>query len=123
VPSFGFEDGVSQPLLAGINTDAEIAKDQAMKSAQAVITVTANPPETTVDKSKVDPSVRPPWMIDGSFLVFRKLEQDVAGFNDLVSKKFSQVNCLNAEHCGAKIMGRWKSGTCHQRSTASFPCG
>ena len=58
-----------------------------MKSALEVITVTATPPETTPVPPSPDPTVRFKWMIEGIFLVFRKLEQNVAGFNDLVNQE------------------------------------
>ena len=45
-------------------------------------------------------------MVEGSFLVFRKLEEDVQAFRDLIDT-FAYGNCVNAEHFGAKLMGRW----------------
>lgn len=56
--------------------------------------------------------VRPDWMYNGSFLIFRKLEQDVKAFETL-TKKFNTMNCENEEHMGAKLMGRWQSGEFH----------
>ena len=107
--SFGFEDGVSQPLLKGIDK-IPTGTTFSMETPQKIITV-------------VDPTTvgRPDWMADGSFLVFRKLEQDVAGFNTLVGRdpktgqdlttvNFTALGCKNSDHLGAKLMGRWKSG-------------
>ena len=79
-----------------------------MQTNQNIITVTSKPPGTQ-DGIEADPKGRPAWMINGSFLAFRKLEQDVQGWNDLV-KRFADANCKDEEHCGAKLMGRWRNG-------------
>ena len=57
-------------------------------------------------------TTRPVWMNDGSFLVFRKLHQDVFKFDALVAKASSlgDDTTKSAEKLGAKLMGRWKSG-------------
>ncbi|KAK4696204.1 hypothetical protein P7C71_g1673, partial [Lecanoromycetidae sp. Uapishka_2] len=105
---FGFRDGISQPLLKGINSDKALEDDKYMETDQNIITVSKNPPGTQ-DGIKADPKRRPDWMVDGSFLAFRKLEQDVQGWINLVNK-FELAGCGSADHCGAKLMGRWKSG-------------
>lgn len=103
--SFGFEDGISQPLLDEIDEKSpteiaskNIAPNINMRTAQNVITV-------------VDPKAknRPLWMQDGSFLVFRKLEQDVGAFRELIQKGFQNPS-LSSAQLGAKLMGRWPSG-------------
>ena len=109
--SFGFEDGVSQPLLKGINTEAELAADSSMQTERSVIIVTKDLPSPQPDVVPVpNPKARPSWMIDGSFLVFRKLAQDVDAFNKLTDKNFKSAGCTSADQFGAKLMGRWKSG-------------
>lgn len=80
-----------------------------MQTRQNIVTVAAIPPPPQPTLSGVDPQKRPAWMVEGSFLVFRKLEQNVQGFIDLTNK-FASGACANADHCGAKLMGRWKSG-------------
>ena len=106
--SFGFRDGLSQPLLKGINSPEKLKKDPYMQTDQNIITITSNPPGTQ-DGIEAYPKDRPAWMVNGSFLAFRKLEQDVQKWIDLVNK-FADAGCKNADHCGAKLMGRWKSG-------------
>lgn len=46
---------------------------------------------------------------NGSYLVFRKLKQDVAGFRRYFQEKFSSTQ--EGELMAAKVMGRWPSGT------------
>ncbi|KAL8709808.1 MAG: hypothetical protein Q9225_007397 [Loekoesia sp. 1 TL-2023] len=55
-------------------------------------------------------------MVNGSFLAFRKLEQDVPRWIDLVNK-FKDASCKSPAHLGAKLMGRWPSGA----PVAKFP--
>ncbi|KAK1750992.1 Dyp-type peroxidase [Echria macrotheca] len=78
---FGFEDGISQPLMNG-----------SMKSRRTRIRMPMRN-----------------WMYGGSFLVFRKLEQDVAAFNH-IKEDFKTYGCASPAHMGAKLMGRWPSG-------------
>ena len=49
------------------------------------------------------------WANNGSFYVFRKLEQDVDGFWAFMNKKGSDLGML-PEMLAAKLVGRWKSG-------------
>lgn len=56
-----------------------------------------------------DQQQRPLWMYNGSFLVFRKLEQDVQRFDELTDN-WAKKKCLNKIHMGAKLMGRWPNG-------------
>jgi deferrochelatase/peroxidase EfeB len=106
--SFGFEDGVSQPLLEGIDKPDVIAKNKSMKTPQSVITVGEGQLPAGLTGGKVD---RPEWMLDGSFLVFRKFEQDVGKFQKLAGE-FKSAGCISADQFGARLMGRWQSGRC-----------
>ena len=81
-----------------------------METDQNIITVSKNPPGTQ-DGVQGNARLRPEWMVDGSFLAFRKLEQNVQEWLNLVNKH-ANVNCDTPEHCGAKLMGRWPSGEC-----------
>ena len=59
----------------------------------------------------------PAWATNGSYLVFRRLRQDVKGFHAFVkstaaalSKSNPAFMTLTAEKFGAKLVGRWASG-------------
>jgi deferrochelatase/peroxidase EfeB len=51
----------------------------------------------------------PEWASDGSYLVFRRLRQDVAAFNAFVDATASTDGATGAL-VGAKLVGRYKSG-------------
>lgn len=64
-------------------------------------------------------SKRPSWTKDGTIMVFRKLEQDVKGFNDYLKKHSSAGRKIApnegltdkeaSDLFGARLIGRWKS--------------
>jgi hypothetical protein len=60
---------------------------------------------------------RPPWALDGSFLCFRSLQQLVPEFNDFLEQNPIPIQDPSAppelgnELLGARLIGRWKSGT------------
>jgi deferrochelatase/peroxidase EfeB len=56
-----------------------------------------------------NPKKRPDWMYDGTFLVFRKLEQHVDRFEKLV-KDASKKTGDTPELVKAKLMGRHPDG-------------
>lgn len=102
---FGFEDGISQPRMNGID---ELEPEPAnggvnMNTDPKLLIVTE---QTSSEEGGVE---RPKWMYDGSFLVFRKLEQNVKAFEDLTDQ-WQTKKCESKAHMGAKLMGRWQSG-------------
>jgi deferrochelatase/peroxidase EfeB len=61
---------------------------------------------------------------NGSYLVYRKLEQDVPAFRrflrEQASRLLGQTRLRNVERLAAKIVGRWRCGCrlrCHPRPT------
>jgi Dyp-type peroxidase family len=97
VEHFGFRDGVSQPLIEGID-DEDIAKMNVNKEKFSyedfVLFGLAGDFE---------------WANNGSFLVYRRLQQDVAGFWEFMNKHCSAL-CSTPEELAARFVGRWKSG-------------
>jgi hypothetical protein len=62
-------------------------------------------------KDPNDPTftTRPPWTLDGSFLCFRLLSQRVPEFNAFLKHKATPD--VHSDLLGARLVGRWKSGT------------
>ncbi|KAI1339968.1 Dyp-type peroxidase [Xylariaceae sp. FL0016] len=111
---FGFNDGLSQPAVKGVNTlpsETPVAQGVILLGREGDNGV-APAGDTT------GPGItRPSWAIDGSFLAFRYLQQLVPEFD-----AFLEANALDvpkpilpgdpsgAELLGARLVGRWKSG-------------
>lgn len=116
---FGYQDGVSQPSLRGLTTP-----HRGQLEADPGVLILGYPGDPLVD-NPLGPQ-RPDWARDGSFMVFRKLEQDVKGWNNFVAKSakywqgFTPVpdeiqppfkdDDEKANFVGAALVGRWKSG-------------
>jgi Dyp-type peroxidase family len=123
---FGFLDGVSQPGLRGRLSD----------DPTDVLTFRQNPNEREQGKPGQDllwpgefvfgyrgqdPNAEdiaqpgpvavagPKWAENGSFLVYRRLRQDVAAFRRFVRQSAEQLGLAPAL-VGAKLVGRWTSG-------------
>lgn len=131
---FGFLDGVSQPGLRGrvssenpddFLTARQNPKDRDQgKPGQDLLW----PGEFVFGYAGQDPNAQevsergpvssagPSWADDGSFLVFRRLRQDVAGFERFVRQQSATAH-LTEDHLGAKLVGRWDSGAPILRAT------
>ena len=99
IEPFGYIDARSQPLFlkGDIDLEAEAGIDAWDPSAPLGL-VLVDDPFTNVEDSF------------GSYLVFRKLRQDVAGFNAGVSALASRLS-TNEALAGALVVGRFKDGT------------
>ena len=126
---FGFLDGVSQPGIRGsASTTGELivpkqnpADDGQGKPGQDrlwpgefVFGYPAQDPKNA-DKSGAVRHGGPKWMKDGSFLVFRRLRQNVGAFHEFLDREGTRLN-LGAGLFGAKCVGRWASGTPIERA-------
>ena len=102
IEHFGFRDGVSQPLF--LKEDIDKTKKQGIDqwdSSASLNLVLVKDPFGQGDNSF------------GSYLVYRKLEQDVQGFKAAeqeLAKKL-RLSGKNAERAGALVVGRFKDGT------------
>lgn len=130
---FGFKDGISQPGVAGF--DPADPHDP-NPDPQAVLGHVQGSPGTEIiaagefilgEPTEQDPIFPPPgfsnpsfpqapftglnWMKNGSFQVVRRLNQNVAGFRDGIASALPADGSMNVDQLGAKIVGRWKSGT------------
>lgn len=69
-----------------------------------------------------DPETVPAWAKNGSYLVFRRLRQDVAAFRTTMSQKAAELAAkpgftgIQASELAARLVGRWPSGAPISRS-------
>jgi hypothetical protein len=100
--SFGYLDGVSNPAI--VEFDKNIPPGPAPINAGHILLGETG-----------DTLPRDPWMVDGSFLVFRYLFQKVPEFDDFLDRNALKMPGLTrkdgADLLGARLVGRWKSGT------------
>jgi Dyp-type peroxidase family len=105
---FGFKDGISQPAVAGFDDGLKPrhASDALVAAGEFVL---------GYDRERGEKSwPHPVWMRDGSFQVFRRLAQDVPGWWTQVSRAVGSLppdDPMTADLLGAKLVGRWRSGT------------
>ncbi|KAK7755328.1 dye-decolorizing heme-containing peroxidase [Diatrype stigma] len=97
---FGFEDGISNPVVKGLAEDL---------SGQGPV----EPGVIFCGRNGDSVTGRPSWALDGSFLAFRLLQQLVPEFDQFLSQnalKVGDPTVNGAELLGARLTGRWKSG-------------
>ncbi|OOF89813.1 hypothetical protein ASPCADRAFT_60793, partial [Aspergillus carbonarius ITEM 5010] len=103
---FGFEDHISQPKIKGLDDTPAKGEPHAC------------PPGYIFLGHEGDPNKKrgPAWAKEGSFLVFRQLDQKVPEFNTFLKEAAPSIPGSNysgedgPEKLGAHLMGRWKSG-------------
>jgi Dyp-type peroxidase family len=120
---FGFKDGVSQPAIRGIDPPDDPVGDpnqghpgqDLLYPGEFVLGYPKQIPfhKPGVDGPNPDPghisTSGPAWTKNGSYLVFRRLLQDVPAFqSQLVS--LAAANGIHPDLMGAKLVGRYKSG-------------
>ena len=132
---FGFQDGVSQPGVRGTlpgrprqfmnpRTIAPSANPESWMygyPGQYLVWpgefVFGYPAEGGDPRLAAPPRTPGPgWSINGSYLVFRRLRQDVAGFQSFLAAQAEALRSqpgfddMTAERLGAILIGRWHSG-------------
>lgn len=128
---FGFRDALSQPVIQGITDHRRHAAeyDTPIAAGEFVLgheNEYAEKPVSPTVRASQDPGQRLPEALaegrkdlghDGSYLVLRKLEQDVDGFNAFIEQHKGLAACgseddeKKKEWLKAKLMGRWPNGT------------
>lgn len=126
---FGFRDGISQPGLRGRGArgprDLVTPRDPGMPPAlarrfarpgqpllwpgQVVLGAPAQSPLDPVRPRPRRPLPGPAWCRDGSFLVVRRLRQDVAGFWAL-ARRAGRATGRDPIAAAARLVGRWPGG-------------
>jgi Dyp-type peroxidase family len=112
---FGFKDGVSQPGIAGL-TEGEGKPGQQLLPAGEFILGQPRLGEPEAPRpSGYEPAPPPPappfsdWAKNGSYAVFRRLRQDVAGFRQFLTDNAAAVGGSEGL-MAAKLVGRYRSG-------------
>lgn len=110
VEHFGFADGGSDPTVAPV-LDAESYRNQIHLGE--VLVGYANEadwePEPERAEKPEEERERLEWLRNGSFLVVRKLSQNVDAFEELLRRESARLN-LEPETIASKMMGRTKAG-------------
>jgi Dyp-type peroxidase family len=115
---FGFSDGAAQPAIAGVSDNAAAGggvplAGGAWRALALGEFVLGYPDEDTlVDPQKRLPSApADPLGRSGTYVVYRKLRQDVALFRKVLRDAAARFAAGDEELLAAKIVGRWRNGT------------
>jgi Dyp-type peroxidase family len=122
---FGFKDGISQP---GIDHFTKSSKSGSIPPGEVLIgyrdadgNISGEPPATrppvatTYGEAPLPVTqALPSWTHNGSFVVYRRLRQDVAAFRASMTNQAPTVE-LTPDQLGAKLVGRWPSGAPMER--------
>lgn len=124
---FGYQDGVSQPGVRGLTQrfDQDTRPNQGLPGqellwpgmfvfgypGQAAPTKPPSPPVTDEFAPGPPPSLLPglKWMENGSFLVFRRLNQRVPELHEFAAQQGAALQ-TDPTLLEARMVGRWKSG-------------
>jgi Dyp-type peroxidase family len=112
---FGFKDGISQPGVTGFDPPDPATPEQ-VKGKPGTDLIAAG--EFVLGYPGQDGRFRqvPEWLFDGSFLVIRRLAQDVPGWWSQVERTHERLPAADREQLSpdalaARFVGRWRSGT------------
>lgn len=130
---FGFADGISQPYIEGVTLKTPPEGVRIIRTGEFVLgypnEVTRLPASPSIaaaeDRNHVLPLLphvpRADFGRNGSFLVMRQLEQNVAAFNGFVNDDFDPT--LRGENLAARMVGRWPNGEPLVRARQPRPPG
>ena len=100
---FGFRDGISQPSIVGLESAPAEHEPDAVALGEFVLGYHDQTGET--------PTVSDTFK-DGSFIVFRRLQQHVFDFRSQAATPVPEADpTLSPPQMEAKMIGRWPSGT------------
>jgi Dyp-type peroxidase family len=112
--NFGFRDGFSQPAVRGAPGPQDRGQGVAIPELDGGWRP-LEPGEFVLgyrDEDGVLPQAPlPPFARNGTFMVYRKLEQDVAAFDRLVDRVAERHFDRDRRLVAAKLAGRWPDGT------------
>ncbi|PLW13303.1 hypothetical protein PCASD_22184 [Puccinia coronata f. sp. avenae] len=104
---FGYLDGITAPKIEGINDKPEDKKEGIVKADMILL---GQPSSDGTNNNSDDPNQL--WIKDGSFMVFRELQQFVPEFQKFCDESAETLANpkISGDFIGARIVGRWKSG-------------
>ncbi len=108
---FGFGDGFSQPAIAGASTgprhgEGTLTRWRGWRDLALGEFILGH-----ADEGGLNPAAPAgPLGQDATFMVVRKLEQDVAGFRSYLRRQAQRFG-RDESWIGAKIVGRWQNGS------------
>lgn len=113
---FGFLDGISQPGVrslpstpySGNDPDQGERSQDLIWPGEFVFGYPGQDPKDPV-KEGPQPEMAAPWLRNGSYMVFRRLEQKVPEFRRFVAERAARLG-MDPELLAARLVGRWKSG-------------
>jgi len=113
---FGFRDGVSQPGIRGLTPTSRPsgASDQGLPGqdllwpGEFILGYPGQDPRDPRKPGAIAP-LPAPWAKNGSYMVFRRLEQRVPEFNAFVRAQAARLG-MYPELLAARMVGRWRSG-------------
>jgi Dyp-type peroxidase family len=98
---FGYRDGISHPAVEGSGFPGSNPLEPPLKAGEFVLGY----PDELGGVQTTTPGI---LGHNGSYITFRKLRQDVAGFRRFLRDNSDKVG--DEELLAAKLMGRWRSG-------------
>src|SRR4051812_33241774 len=118
---FGFRDAISQPGVRGFDPPSR-SRDGEVEGKPGTKLIA--PGEFVLGYERAEGAARavPRWMWDGSFVVIRRLVQDVPGWWGHLGQ-ISAAADLPVERLAARAIGRWRSGAPTDRDPARDPAG
>jgi Dyp-type peroxidase family len=113
---FGFLDNVSQPRVRGLPQSEnslygpvpETPAQSLLWPGEFVFGYPGQHPDDPVREGP-PPLMTAPWLRNGSYMVFRRLEQKVPEFRRFISDRAARFG-MDRELLAARMVGRWKSG-------------
>jgi Dyp-type peroxidase family len=113
---FGFLDNISQPGIRGLtqgpnaiyNPDQGLRDQDLIWPGEFVFGYPGQDPEDA-HKQGPPPPMAARWMRNGSYMIFRRLEQKVPEFRRFVGEQAARLG-MDPQLLSARMVGRWKSG-------------
>lgn len=116
---FGYADGFAQPAVAGVDDDRDrrvgggvLEHDGGWRAlAPGEFILGYEDEDTRVDPERRLPNApRDPYGRSGTYMVWRKLHQDVALFRSTLRAAAGAYHGGDHEKLAAKVVGRWRNG-------------